>query len=114
MCAIENLGLVCRRNPQQQEMVDPSIFTFGGVTIRFNRVPRTSRPYFTHDIVCAVLRGLLEYMTLSNWWVESFVHVLAEGAIVGTAQLLNSQREGSVAPIELVGAQNSAASDATA
>ena len=114
MCAIENLGPVCRRYPTQQEMVDPSVFTFGGVKIRFDHVPRTSGPYFTHDIVCAVLRGLPEFMTLSNRWVESFVHVLSQGAIVGTAQVLNSQREGSVAPVELVGAQSSAVSDATA
>ena len=114
MCAIEHLGSVCRRNPQQEEMVDPTILNYGAVTIRFDRVPRRSGPYLTHDVVCAVLRGLPEFMTLSNWWFESFVHVLSEAAIIGTAQLLNSQREGSVAPVELVGAQNSAASDATA
>ena len=114
MCAIEHLGPVCRRSPQEEEMVDPTILNYGGVTIRFDRVPRRSGPYLTHDVVCAVLRGLPEFMTLSNWWVESFVHVLSEGTIIGTAQLLNSQREGSVAPVELVGAQSSAASDATA
>ena len=114
MCAIENLGPVCRVNPPQQEMVYPSVFTFGGVKIRFDRVPRISGPYFTYDIICAVLRGLLEFMTLSNRWVESFVHVLSQGAIIGTAQVLNSQREGSVAPVELVGAESSAASDAAA
>ena len=95
-------------------MVDPSILKYGAVTIRFDRVPRRSAPYFTHDVVCAVLRGLPEYMTLSNWWVESFVHVLSEGATIGTAQLLNSPREGSVAPAELVRPQSSAAADGTA
>ena len=95
-------------------MSSPESFTYGTVTIRFDRIPRRTEPYFTQDTACAVLRGLPEYMTVSNWWVESFVFVISEGYIIGTAQVWDPHREGSVAPVELVGAQSSAGSDATA
>ena len=113
MCAIENLALLCRRN-RNQEMTTPGIFTYGTVTIRFDPVRPRSGPVFTHNIACAVMRGLPEYMTLSDWWVESRVHIVSEDYIIGTAKVWNSQREGSVAPVALVGLQNSTGSDATA
>ena len=65
-------------------------------------------PYFTFNGACAVLRGLTEYMTSSDWWVESFVEVLVDDTIVGTAQIWSPGGEGRAGPIELIGTQSSA------
>ena len=94
--------------------MNPKVFSYGTATVRLERSGRRIQPYFTHQTACAVLRGLPEYMTLNDWWTESFVHVFVEGTMVGTAQLWNPHGDGRVASMETMGTQSAAESVATA
>lgn len=94
--------------------MNPKVFSYGTATVRLEPSGRKVQPYFTHQTACAVLRGLPEYMTLNDWWTESFVHVFVEGTMVGTAQLWNPYGDGRVALMETMGAQYTAEPVATA
>lgn len=66
------------------------------------RLEPRREPYFNYNNVCALLRGLPEFMTLNEWWVESFVHVFVGGTEVGTAQVWNPYGAGGDAAVDLV------------
>lgn len=46
---------------------------------------------------------------MNHWWVESFVDVLVDGTLVGSAQLWNPEGENRVASMDTVGMQIKAA-----
>ena len=105
MCAVENLAKLCRYRSRSGDIGSRKVFSYGTATIRFERVEPRREPYFTANIACAVLRGLPEYMTLNDWWVESFVRVYVEGISVGSAQVWNPTgvgREGSLNTVGFV------------
>lgn len=114
MCAIENLARLCRHNPRGEDFANRKLFSYGTATIRMERLEPRRQPYFSHNVACAVLRGLPEFMTLNDWWVESFVRVFVGGTMVGTAQVWNPNGEGRNASVNIVGAQVTAEAVATA
>ena len=114
MCAIEYLAKVCRYRPRSGDIGDRKVFSYGTATIKFERVEPRREPYFTPKIACAVLRGLPEYMTLNDWWVESFVRVYVEGTMVGSAQVWNPIGEGPGGSMDVVGMLNPVGFVATA
>ena len=95
MCAIENLATVCRHNPRAGNFANPKIFSYGTVSIRLESLEPRTQPSFTYQAACATLRGLSEFMTINDWWYESFVDIVVYGTLVGSAQLWNPEGENS-------------------
>ena len=98
MCVVENLSRICRYHPRHKELSKPEILSYGKATIRMesHKMP----PYLTYNIACAVLRGLAEFMTQNNWWVESNVRILVESTDVGSAIVWNPEGDGGVALLD--------------
>ena len=98
MCAVEDLGRICRYSPRNRDLTRPEVFSYGTASIRMES--SKTPPYFTYNTACAVLRGLAEFMTQNNWWVECDVRVLVEGTDVGSAMVWNPERDGGAALID--------------
>ena len=85
MCAIENLARICRHHPRSDPLRRRENLIYGGVTISLEG----SRRSFTFNGMCAVVRGLAEFMTARNWWVESYVEIVIEGIEAGNVLVWN-------------------------
>lgn len=96
MCAIENLGRICRYTPRGTDLGRAEVLTYDGASIRLESLRPRQPPYFDHNTACAVVRGLAEYMTKEGWWVESLVQVAVEGTVVGSALVWDPEGRGAV------------------
>ncbi len=69
---------------------------YGTATIRLEGLQLSQETYFTYNTACAVLRGMPEYMTRNDWWVESLIHVYVDNLMAGTVILWNPGAEGTI------------------
>ena len=73
MCVVENLIPMCRYSPSTDDILKSKIFEYGKAVVRLDDSKPEQEPYLIFHTVCAIVRGLVEWMTGNDWWVESFV-----------------------------------------
>ena len=93
MCAIEYLAPVCRYQIPGRTIGKSKDYSFGSVIIHLENSGPQPESYISYNVACAVLRGLAEFMTVHDWWVESLVEIFVDDKMAGFATLRNLMSE---------------------